>query len=59
MGSPPPPTGSTLTQYSMEELRAVVEEARAANRYVTGHAYTAAAVNRGWRPGSAASSTAT
>jgi imidazolonepropionase-like amidohydrolase len=28
------------TQYSMEELRAV-------NRYVTGHAYTAAAVNRG------------
>jgi imidazolonepropionase-like amidohydrolase len=35
------------TQYSMEELRAVVEEARAANRYVTGHAYTAAAVNRG------------
>jgi imidazolonepropionase-like amidohydrolase len=38
-------------QYSMEELRAVVEEARAANRYVTGHAYTAAAVNRGLEAG--------
>jgi imidazolonepropionase-like amidohydrolase len=38
-------------QYSMEELRAVVEEAEAANRYVTGHAYTAAAVNRGLRAG--------
>jgi imidazolonepropionase-like amidohydrolase len=39
------------TQYSMEELRAVVEEARAANRYVTGHAYTAVAVNRGLEAG--------
>ncbi len=39
------------TQYSMEELRAVVEEALAANRYVTGHAYTAAAVNRGLEAG--------
>jgi imidazolonepropionase-like amidohydrolase len=39
------------TQYSMEELRAVVEEARAANRYVTGHAYTAAAINRGLEAG--------
>jgi imidazolonepropionase-like amidohydrolase len=39
------------TQYSMEELRAVVEEARAASRYVTGHAYTAAAVNRGLEAG--------
>jgi imidazolonepropionase-like amidohydrolase len=38
-------------QYSMEELRAVVEEAEAANRYVTGHAYTAAAVNRGLEAG--------
>jgi imidazolonepropionase-like amidohydrolase len=38
-------------QYSMEELRAVVDEARAANRYVTGHAYTAAAVNRGLEAG--------
>ena len=35
----------------MEELRAVVEEARAANRYVTGHAYTAAAINRGLEAG--------
>ncbi|MGO1975303.1 MAG: amidohydrolase family protein [Propionibacteriaceae bacterium] len=34
-------------QFSAEEIRAVVEEAENANRYVTGHAYTAAAVNRG------------
>lgn len=32
------------TQYSQEELRAVVDEARAANRYVTAHAYTARSV---------------
>jgi imidazolonepropionase-like amidohydrolase len=38
-------------QYSMEELRAIVDEARAANRYVTGHAYTASAVNRGLEAG--------
>jgi imidazolonepropionase-like amidohydrolase len=38
-------------QFSMEELRAVVEEASAANRYVTGHAYTAEAVNRGLAAG--------
>jgi imidazolonepropionase-like amidohydrolase len=34
------------TQYSVDELRAVVEEAEAANRYVAAHAYTARAVNR-------------
>lgn len=34
------------TQYSMEELRAAVEEAEAVNRYVAAHAYTARAVNR-------------
>lgn len=34
-------------QFSTDEIRAVVEEATNANRYVTGHAYTAAAVNRG------------
>ncbi|MER6529603.1 amidohydrolase family protein [Streptomyces sp. NPDC001508] len=39
------------TQYSDEELRAVVEEARAANRYVAAHAYTARAVNRALRAG--------
>ena len=39
------------TGYSMEELRAAVEEAEAANRYVTGHAYTARAVNRGLEAG--------
>ena len=39
------------TQYSMEELRAVVEEAEAADGYVTGHAYTARAVNRGLEAG--------
>ncbi|WP_020667279.1 metal-dependent hydrolase family protein [Amycolatopsis nigrescens] len=33
-------------QYSAEELRAVVEEAAAANRYVLAHAYTARAINR-------------
>ncbi|WP_336213811.1 metal-dependent hydrolase family protein [Nonomuraea sp. LPB2021202275-12-8] len=39
------------TQYSMDELRAVVEEARAANRYVAAHAYTARAVNRALEAG--------
>lgn len=39
------------TQFSDNEIRAVVEEAEAANRYVTGHAYTARAVNRGLRLG--------
>jgi imidazolonepropionase-like amidohydrolase len=34
------------TQYSADELRAVVEETEAANRYVAAHAYTARAVNR-------------
>lgn len=34
------------TQYSDDELAAVVQEARAANRYVAAHAYTARAVNR-------------
>jgi imidazolonepropionase-like amidohydrolase len=35
------------TQFSLEELRAIVEEATAANIYVTGHAYTSRAINRG------------
>lgn len=39
------------TQFSREEIRAIVEEAAAANRYVTGHAYTAAAINRGLEEG--------
>ncbi|NUW41944.1 metal-dependent hydrolase family protein [Nonomuraea rhodomycinica] len=39
------------TQYSMDELRAVVEEAEAANRYVAAHAYTARAVNRALEAG--------
>jgi imidazolonepropionase-like amidohydrolase len=39
------------TQYSMDELRAVVEEAEAANRYVAAHAYTARAVNRALQAG--------
>ncbi len=34
------------TQFSVDELRAAVEEAEAANRYVAAHAYTARAVNR-------------
>ncbi|PZR70341.1 MAG: peptidase M38 [Candidatus Dormiibacter spiritus] len=35
------------TQFSLEEIRAAVEEAEAAHLYVTGHAYTSAAINRG------------
>ena len=35
------------TQFSLEEIRAAVEEAEAAGIYVLGHAYTARAVNRG------------
>ncbi|HTT00275.1 MAG TPA: amidohydrolase family protein [Streptosporangiaceae bacterium] len=35
------------TQFSVEELNAIVEEATAANIYVTGHAYTSRAINRG------------
>jgi imidazolonepropionase-like amidohydrolase len=38
-------------QYSMEELRAVVEEADYVNRYVCAHAYTARAVNRALEAG--------
>ncbi len=34
-------------QFSADEVSAVVEEATNAGRYATGHAYTAAAVNRG------------
>lgn len=34
-------------QFTAAEVRAVVEEAANAGRYVTGHAYTARAVNRG------------
>ncbi len=36
----------TSTQFSMEELKAAVEEAEAASIYVMAHAYTARAVNR-------------
>ena len=39
------------TQYSLDELRAVVEEAEAVNRYVAAHAYTARAVNRALEAG--------
>lgn len=39
------------TQYSMPELRAVVEEAEAAGRYVTVHAYPARAINRALEAG--------
>jgi imidazolonepropionase-like amidohydrolase len=34
-------------QFSLEELRAISEEAAAANIYVAGHAYTSRAINRG------------
>lgn len=39
------------TQYSLSEITAVVEEAEAANRYVTAHAYTARSINRALRAG--------
>jgi imidazolonepropionase-like amidohydrolase len=39
------------TQYSDAELIAAVEEARAANRYVAAHAYSARAVNKALRAG--------
>ncbi|NUQ89638.1 MAG: amidohydrolase family protein [Glycomyces artemisiae] len=39
------------TQFSLDEIRAIVEEAQAANRYVAGHAYTARAINRGLEAG--------
>lgn len=39
------------TQYSMDELRAAVEEANAAERYVTTHAYPARAINRALEAG--------
>ena len=39
------------TQYSMEELRAIVEEAQAANLYVMAHAYSARAVTRAVQAG--------
>ncbi|SDD50127.1 metal-dependent hydrolase family protein [Glycomyces harbinensis] len=39
------------TQFSIEEIRAIVEEAEAVNRYVAGHAYTARAINRGLAAG--------
>ncbi len=44
VASPTDRIGST--QFSTDEIRAAVDEAGAANRYVTGHAYTARAVNR-------------
>ncbi|TDC91862.1 amidohydrolase family protein [Saccharopolyspora aridisoli] len=39
------------TQYSMDELRAIVQEAEAANRYVAAHAYTARSASRSLRAG--------
>jgi len=39
------------TQFSMEELTAIMEEAAAANIYVAGHAYTSRAINRGLEAG--------
>jgi imidazolonepropionase-like amidohydrolase len=39
------------TQYSMDELHAIVQEAEAANRYVAAHAYTPRSVSRSLRAG--------
>lgn len=36
----------TNTQFSMQELKAIVEEARAASTYVCAHAYTSEAISR-------------
>ncbi|MGO9220396.1 MAG: amidohydrolase family protein [Streptosporangiaceae bacterium] len=47
------------TQFSPEELRAIVEEATAANIYVTGHAYTSGRSTAGLSAVCAALSTAT
>ncbi|MFC7343915.1 metal-dependent hydrolase family protein [Saccharopolyspora griseoalba] len=41
----------SAVQYSEEEIRAFVEEATNTNRYVTGHAYHARAIDRGLRNG--------
>jgi imidazolonepropionase-like amidohydrolase len=49
VASPTDRVGSV--QYSMDELRAVVEEAEAVDRYVCAHAYTARAVNRALEAG--------
>jgi imidazolonepropionase-like amidohydrolase len=39
------------TQFSIDEIRAAVEEAEAASIYVLGHAYTSRAINRGLKCG--------
>lgn len=39
------------TQFSLEEIEAAVQEAEAANRYVTAHAYTGRSINRALRAG--------
>lgn len=39
------------TQYSLDEIRAVVEEAQAAGKYVSAHAYPGAAISRAVRCG--------
>ncbi len=44
VASPTDPIGNT--QYSEDEIRAIVEEARAANTYVMAHAYTARSIAR-------------
>ena len=44
VGSPADPIG--FLQYSMDELRAAVDEAEHADTYVLAHAYTAAAIKR-------------
>lgn len=44
VASPTDPVNSN--QFSLEELRAIVEEAEAANTYVMAHAYTAASIKR-------------
>ena len=46
-----PNTRVGSVQFSLKEIRAVVDEAEAADIYVTGHAYTTRAANRGLENG--------
>lgn len=50
-GAASPTDRMDSTQFSDDELRAAVEEAQAANRYVAAHAYTSRAVGRALRAG--------
>jgi imidazolonepropionase-like amidohydrolase len=50
-GAMSPGDALEATQYTVEEIRAAVEEARAAGKYVLAHAYSAAAVRQALQAG--------